>query len=372
MKFLITLVGVVIFSASCPSAVFAVGAEESLSDSVFSGWHFNPYCGLYCVYLTVRAAGKRIHFDELVKQKYLSSAKGSSLPDLLKAAEDSGLHAKIVRRLTIKDLRRSPYTIILHVKADLESKQYNHYELFLGKRGNGARIINAPKAVQLVPFNEIAPRWGGDGLVLSPEPINLSIFENPRRLSFILWSIFSVVIVLGIRYCYRWSKESTRIHPRLSIVLSIGQAAGFTITAMLVGMLYHFATDAGLLSNSTATAAIQEAHLGNFVPKVSMRKLERWLKNDTVVVDARLAEDYEKGHINGAISIPVNATEEELQKATKAISGQSRIVLYCQSSRCPFAERVAIKLLKDGFSNVSIFKGGWAEWTANINKDRGL
>jgi rhodanese-related sulfurtransferase len=233
-----------------------------------------------------------------------------------------------------------------------------------------AELFDPPERPRLVALSELAPRWDGTGLIVSADPISLGAVFARARKRLVLYVAFGITVILLLHWAKQRWLYLIGISKSKLFGLSVAQAVGFGIIALIGGMLYHFATDAGLLSNATATAAIQEAHLGNFIPKVSRRKLERWLKDDTAVVDTRLAEDYEKGHINGAISIPVNATEEELQKATKAISGQSRIVLYCQSSRCPFAERVAIKLLKGGFSNISIFKGGWAEWTANINQDR--
>ena len=42
--------------------------------------------------------------------------------------------------------------------------------------------------------------------------------------------------------------------------------------------------------------------------------------------------------------------------------------MYCQSAGCKYAEIVAIKLIDDGFSNISIFKGGWVEWAAKNGK----
>ena len=42
--------------------------------------------------------------------------------------------------------------------------------------------------------------------------------------------------------------------------------------------------------------------------------------------------------------------------------------MYCQSSACKYAEIVAIKLKDDGYSNISIYKGGWAEWVAKNGK----
>ncbi len=60
--------------------------------------------------------------------------------------------------------------------------------------------------------------------------------------------------------------------------------------------------------------------------------------------------------------MPVDANDIERQKATVDIAKDARIVMYCQSSACKYAEIVAIKLINDGYSNLSIYKGGWAEW----------
>jgi rhodanese-related sulfurtransferase len=68
--------------------------------------------------------------------------------------------------------------------------------------------------------------------------------------------------------------------------------------------------------------------------------------------------------LKGAISVPVDANDVERRKATARMSKDARIVLYCQSAGCKFAETVAVKLVDDGFSNTSIFRGGWAEWVA--------
>jgi len=94
------------------------------------------------------------------------------------------------------------------------------------------------------------------------------------------------------------------------------------------------------------------------------------LDGDTVFIDARLARDFKAGHLEGAISVPVNADDEERQKATVNIAKDARIVLYCQSAGCRFAEIVAIKLMDDGFSNISIFRVGWNEWVAKNGKPK--
>jgi rhodanese-related sulfurtransferase len=118
------------------------------------------------------------------------------------------------------------------------------------------------------------------------------------------------------------------------------------------------------------TNLVDSAHAPSFIPEISKRQIQRLPDTDTVFIDARFARDFEGGHLKGAISVPVDANDVERRKATAHISKDAHIVLYCQSAACKFAETVAIKLMDDGFSNISIFRGGWAEWLAKNGKPK--
>ena len=148
--------------------------------------------------------------------------------------------------------------------------------------------------------------------------------------------------------------------------LSIAQAAGLTVLAILCGLSYHFVNDEGFLARPDATASIEQAHLINFIPKINERKVRQLLNNATIFIDARFPYDFEEGHLKGAINIPVNFSDDKRRKAMADVAKKARIVIYSQSASCKFAEKVAIKLVSDGFSNVSLFKDGWK----NIKSDR--
>jgi rhodanese-related sulfurtransferase len=45
------------------------------------------------------------------------------------------------------------------------------------------------------------------------------------------------------------------------------------------------------------------------------------------------------------------------------IDKTQKIVLYCQSSGCGFSDEVAAFLKFNGYRNVSIFRGGYREWS---------
>jgi len=174
---------------------------------------------------------------------------------------------------------------------------------------------------------------------------------------------------LAVHRAKRWWLPSVGklSRPRL-LGLSIAQAAGLSLAALLCGMVYNFANDEGFLAHPNATAPIQQAHLGNFIPKVSNRQVRGLLNSNTVFIDARNAHDFKSSHLQGAINIPVHADEQQRQEALAHINKDGRIVVYCQSANCKFAEKVAIRLVSDGFANVSIFKGDWQKLTIKTNK----
>ncbi|MBA7678784.1 hypothetical protein ES703_87062 [subsurface metagenome] len=68
------------------------------------------YCGIYCLYTTMKLADKEIDFRKLLKPEYIGSRKGSSLAELKKASEDNGLYALPMGKLTSQVLRSCPHS----------------------------------------------------------------------------------------------------------------------------------------------------------------------------------------------------------------------------------------------------------------------
>jgi rhodanese-related sulfurtransferase len=327
------------------------------------------YCGIYCLYAVMKLSDIDVDPKELLKPEYISSRRGSSLAELKKAAEDNGLYAVPVGKLTSRVLRSCPHQIILHVKSAADKKEYDHYELFLETKEGQARLYDPPEPVRLVPFRELAPRWDGTGLIVSASPIDLGPILAPARKRFIMYAAIAAAIVLIVHWGRRrWPASAGEMTRHRLLRLSIAQGVGFAIAALFFGMLYHFANDEAFLANPNAIASIQQAHLGNFIPKINKKKVERILNTNAVFIDARFPPDFKEGHLEAAINIPVNASDDERQKTMAAFTKDASIVVYSQSAGCKFAEKVAIKLISDGFSNVSIFKGGWREWKAESGK----
>ena len=82
-----------------------------------------------------------------------------------------------------------------------------------------------------------------------------------------------------------------------------------------------------------------------------------------VIIDARTQEEYDQGHIPGAILIP---EYEIADRAEKELLDKSQLILvYCRSGRR--SKIAAEELVKLGYTNVKEF-GGIIDWEYEIVK----
>ena len=86
-------------------------------------------------------------------------------------------------------------------------------------------------------------------------------------------------------------------------------------------------------------------------------------RTDYVIIDARTEEEFESGHIEGAILIP---EYEIAQKAPSLIPQKDTLILvYCRSGRR--SKIASEELVKLGYTNVKEF-GGIIDWQYEIVK----
>jgi rhodanese-related sulfurtransferase len=87
--------------------------------------------------------------------------------------------------------------------------------------------------------------------------------------------------------------------------------------------------------------------------------LRRARKGLAMVVDVRPAEEYQAGHIAGAISIPL----AELQDRLAELPRDQEIVAYCRGPYCIFAAQAVALLREHGFRAVRL-EDGVVDWRA--------
>ena len=83
-----------------------------------------------------------------------------------------------------------------------------------------------------------------------------------------------------------------------------------------------------------------------------------------VVFDARPPAEYAKGHIARAFSMPVADVERRILDHVHRLRPDTPVLAYCGSAECDDALELAKALRGLGFSKVSLYPGGFDEWTA--------
>lgn len=97
------------------------------------------------------------------------------------------------------------------------------------------------------------------------------------------------------------------------------------------------------------------------IRQISSDELVDWLSagKDLKIVDVLSREHFDKEHIKGAISIPV---EEIGKRAREILNKTDEIVVYCASFSCQASTRAAESLINQGFDSVFDYKGGLEEY----------
>jgi rhodanese-related sulfurtransferase len=95
-------------------------------------------------------------------------------------------------------------------------------------------------------------------------------------------------------------------------------------------------------------------HNGNVVSRDEVKEL---LKGKAVLLDVRPRQEFEAGHLRGAINIPI----DELQDRWGELPRDRQIITYCRGEYCLFADEAADFLRANSFDVVRL-EGGWPEW----------
>jgi len=329
----------------------------------------NHYCGVSCLFAASRIWGIEYKYDQLLQPLYIGSARGSTIAELKKAAEDRGLFAIPVTQAGRGFLESCPHPVILHVKKSDLSSRFNHYELFLGSHAGQALVYSPPKTLQRVPLRSVMRRWDGTGLVLSREPLVLSTVFGSRILHltvFVLASLCFVAVARQLHSRY-WNRVTTFFSVKGVWAISLFEATGLVVFSCATGLGYQLLADDGMLSHPQVTSSLFLKGVELRLPTVSLAQaMDLAREAGAVLVDARRSEDYKMGHIARAINIPAGMERVSRLACLSNVSHATQIIVYCQSRTCPYARSVAGDLVRDGYENIFIFEGGWVEWEKTV------
>jgi rhodanese-related sulfurtransferase len=83
-----------------------------------------------------------------------------------------------------------------------------------------------------------------------------------------------------------------------------------------------------------------------------------------VILDARSLEDFDRGHLPGAVSASAKRMEETLPLVRALAAKEDKVMIYCSGSHCADSVTLARALKADGYTRLYIFSGGIEAWQA--------
>lgn len=174
-----------------------------------------------------------------------------------------------------------------------------------------------------------------------------SVEELRKRLSAPLTTVSSQLKVLKQARLVETRREAQRIHYRL---------ADESVVAALLA-LRQLAQERSLEAKQLVNEFLEDTrHLEQID---SDRLYARLREGDTVLIDVRPLDEFESGHIPGAISIPV----DEIEKRVSELPRDARVVAYCRDVYCVLAPSAVRAIKQFGFDGERL-DIGFAEWVA--------
>ena len=149
----------------------------------------------------------------------------------------------------------------------------------------------------------------------------------------------------------------------VSIILGISMAAAFTVNYFSpagIALVGQWNTSQGVVT----AKAKNDIVAGDIVIETVDKARKLYDSGIYIFVDARSQEDYEAGHIKGAVSLPVGQFEEKITAFLERYPPEVVIVTYCSGRTCLDSHHLAEFLLEFGYDHVTVFIDGFPGWEA--------
>ncbi len=81
-----------------------------------------------------------------------------------------------------------------------------------------------------------------------------------------------------------------------------------------------------------------------------------------ILIDVRLKDIYDMGHLPGALSFPLHEFDQRKEEFFQKIKPHDPVLVYCSGVTCTDSHTFAARLRGLGFTNVKVYAGGFQEW----------
>lgn len=136
------------------------------------------------------------------------------------------------------------------------------------------------------------------------------------------------------------------------------QAAALAVASVMIGFSVNALSPEPLPLLRQPAAAEDEPW-----PVVDGEEVLEHVNNGTaILIDARPAEDYARGHIPGALNLPFNEFDAYFSELGGGLPLEELYIVYCSGGQCDDSHEVLKQMEAYGFTQLRLYKLGWEEW----------
>jgi len=96
--------------------------------------------------------------------------------------------------------------------------------------------------------------------------------------------------------------------------------------------------------------------------EIDLMQARPLFEQGVLFVDARTRDDYDKGHIKGAASLPVEEFWDRIADFQKTYADTLLLITYCSGRECSDSHDLATNLEQVGYKNIKVYIDGFPAW----------
>ena len=140
-------------------------------------------------------------------------------------------------------------------------------------------------------------------------------------------------------------------------------AALIVLAAAFLGLAAHFPLFQKFLKGEFRDSLLSsDRYPGIFLIGLAEAE-ELFVRGTALFLDSRPKKKFSEGHILSAVSMPLEENKKKLQSPLN-VPLEKTIIVYCDGGDCQESLALAKVLYVQGYKNIRVFTGGWAEWSA--------
>lgn len=141
------------------------------------------------------------------------------------------------------------------------------------------------------------------------------------------------------------------------------QSGVLVVFAIITGLLINQVRTGGLALVATDDPDVSNEEGAEGSLRLTLEEARRlFIEKEAVFLDARSPKYYEKGHLAGARSLPLETVETTAFEVLADVPQDAVLITYCDGKNCILAKRLAATLREMGFQNIRVLANGWTRW----------